>query len=102
MTVPLPEGNDSVGDGRQTRGLLHASPLKKLALVARSGIDEGGLGASGLLALAMAALGLVVLVVQGRALIEALYVNPDFASPPMIASLIGDAPNGRLVTLGNY
>ncbi|HMJ34987.1 MAG TPA: hypothetical protein VK501_13830 [Baekduia sp.] len=46
--------------------------------------------------------GLVVVAVQARELVAALYLNPDYASAPVIASAIGDAPHDRIVTLGNY
>jgi hypothetical protein len=75
---------------------------RRLTGLGRTGIDEGGLGRSGLAAAVLAAIGLLVLLLQARALISALYLNPDYASAPVIASLLGDAPDDRVVTLGNY
>ncbi|MCW3002029.1 MAG: hypothetical protein JWQ20_1327 [Conexibacter sp.] len=66
------------------------------------GRTRTGLGRSGLAAAALALIGLLVLVVQARALIAALYLNPDYASAPVIGTLLGHAPDGRVVTLGNY
>jgi hypothetical protein len=48
------------------------------------------------------AVAVVELIVHGRALLRALYMNPDVASAPALAQLIDSAPPDRVVTLGNY
>ncbi len=52
--------------------------------------------------LAACALNVLVLLEQLPRLLGNLYLNADVASAPVIASLIGRAPSGRVVTLGEY
>jgi len=52
--------------------------------------------------LAAGALNALVLLEQLPRLLGNLYLNADVASAPVIASLIGGAPPGRVVTLGEY
>jgi hypothetical protein len=54
------------------------------------------------LPLAAIGVGIVELLVHGRALLRSLYMNPDVASAPAIGQLIEHAPADRIVTLGNY
>jgi len=54
------------------------------------------------LPVAIAGVDLAVLVVQAKALVLQLYLNADTASAPVIGSYIGNAPHGRVVTLGQY
>ena len=55
-----------------------------------------------MLLLGLAAANVGWLLVSAGALVSALYLNPDIASAPVIASLLAHAPAGRVVTLGNY
>jgi hypothetical protein len=52
--------------------------------------------------LALGAANVGWLVVNAGTLVSRLYLSPDVASAPVIGSLIGGAPAGRVVTLGNY
>jgi hypothetical protein len=51
---------------------------------------------------AVAAVSVLALVAALASLIPDLYLNPDIASAPVIASLMAHAPAGSVVTLGNY
>ncbi|HMJ37346.1 MAG TPA: hypothetical protein VK501_25805 [Baekduia sp.] len=64
-------------------------------------VDAGGLGLSGLAAAVVAAVALVVFAIQAPALVRALFLNPDIASMPHLATLLEGAPGDRVVTLSN-
>ena len=52
--------------------------------------------------LALAAANVGWLLASVGSLVAALYLSPDIASAPVIASLMAHAPAGRVITLGNY
>ncbi|MCW3003053.1 MAG: hypothetical protein JWQ20_2351 [Conexibacter sp.] len=64
-------------------------------------VEDGGLGASGIAAAAVAAFGLIVFAIQLPALLRAISLNGDIASMPALVTLLSGAPPDRVVTLSN-